>query len=813
MTPIRGRLLAGILGLAFLHASAARADDDSLKLQSVALSGARTSVTEDWGIVSFTIENPSATTRLARVLVFYPNAPDVQYGRDVWVPARSTMTAWMPIGPVPPDRSNIGRELEMLLFDRTDGQDRLILPETEERVRSRALAYKRREISTALFLDAPAGDPGAISRPGTRASEIVQFVHVIRRASAFPEHTFIIPSGYLAPTPEVLDGIDQVVLAGNRLATDPPGRETLRQWVQQGGRLWVMLDMIDPEVVAPIFGQDLPFQVVDRVSLTTVELRRSRDGAVAVAARDFERPVDLVRVIPSAAAQIQYTVNGWPATFVLPLGRGKVVFTALGPSAWHRPRVPTDFRLNDHRPDLPMPLSPLEDLSAEFRPNEGRPRLTPDDLRPLLTEEIGYQIVRRPAAGAILGGFVIALAALGIGLRRSRRPELVGWLAPAAAVGAAAIFVALGEGSRRSVPPTVAVAELVDVVPGSGELAASGLFAIYQPTSGPVLVGTSDGALLDLDQEGLAGQTRRRVQTDHGAWHWENLSLPAGVRTGTFSYTARTDGIRATARFGPDGLAGRFSSGPYRNPADALVSSNGRDFIAARLGPDGSITAGLGETLPAGQFLPGSVLTDSQQRRQAIYRQLLAGKLPPNMEGRDLLLAWAEPGSLPFAVPEGARTIGTALVIVPLEFEPPAAGTRVTIPRAFVPFRRVTPTGLLTPTLEAGSAVDQRLRFQLPTSVLPMTVERATLHLKVRAPSRHLTVSGLNGETPVVLFDGDSPTEAIRLEIVDARLLRPDGQGGLHLTITVGPSPEHDDAKWTVEILGLDVIGKTGAER
>jgi hypothetical protein len=812
MTPVRDRLFLGVLGLALLHGSVVRGEDDSLKLQAVALGGTRTSVTEDWGIVNFTIENPAATARLARVLVFYPSQPDVQYGRDLWVPAKSSMTAWMPIGPVPPDRSQIGRELEMLLFDRTDGQDRLVLPPTEERVRSRALAYKRREVSTALFIDVPAGDPGAISRPGTRASEIVQFAHVIRRASAFSEHAFIIPSGYLAPSPEVLDGIDQVVLAGNRLATDPPGRETLRQWVQQGGRLWVMLDMVDPEVIAPIFGHDSPFQVVDRVSLTTVVIHRARDGAVAVAARDFERPVDLVRVIPSPAAHVNYTVNGWPASFVLPLGRGKVVFTTLGPSGWHRPRLPEDRMPNDRRPDLPMPLSPLEDLSADFRPSEGRPRLTPDDLRPLLTEEIGYTIVGRPAAGAILGGFVIALAALGIGLRRSRRPELVGWLAPAAAVGAAAIFVVLGEGSRRAVPPTVAVAEIVDAVPGSGELAASGLFAIYQPASGPVLVGTKDGALLDLDQEGLAGQTRRRVQTDHGAWHWENLSLPAGVRTGTFTYTARTEGMRATARFGPDGVEGRFASGPYRKPVDALVSSTGREFIAAPLGADGTFTAGLGDMLPAGQFLPGSVLTDQQQRRQAIYRQLLAGRLPPHLDGRDLFLTWAEPGALPFAVPEGARTIGTALVIVPLEFEPPAPGTRVTIPRAFVPFRRVTPSGLLIPTLEAGSSVEQRLRFQLPPSVLPLTLERATLHLKIRAPSRRLTVSGLDNQTPVVLFEGDSPTEALRLEIADPRLLRSDGQGGLHLMMTVGPSPEHDDAKWTVEILGLDVVGKTGTE-
>ena len=362
-------------------------------------------------------------------------------------------------------------------------------------------------------------------------------------------------------------------------------------------------------------------------------------------------------------------------------------------------------------------------------------------------------------------------------------------------------------------PPTVAVAEVVDAVPSSGELAVNGLFAMYQPSSGPAHIASRNGALLDLDQGGLEGQTRRRIQVDQETWHWENMSVPAGVRTGPFQYTAPAEGMRATARFGPNGLEGRFNSGAFLNAGDAIVSSSGREFITARIGSDGTLSGSVDDMLPIGQFLPGSVLTDRQQRRQTVYRQLFAGKLPPHMEGRNLLLAWAEPRELPFAAPEGARKIGTALLIVPLEFEQPALGTRVTIPRAFVGFRRFQDGLLLHPTLDAGMPSHQRLRFQLPPSVLPLTVERATLTLKIRAPARRLTVSGLADGRPVVLFEGESPTEPLRLDFGDEQLLRLDAQGGLHLNLTVGESGGEGVGNWTIDALGLDVVGRTAGER
>ena len=68
------------------------------------------------------------------------------------------------------------------------------------------------------------------------------------------EHVGEISGRFLPPSQEAFDGIDHFVLAGNRLAQDPAGARAVRQWVERGGTLWVMLDLVDPETVAPIFG-------------------------------------------------------------------------------------------------------------------------------------------------------------------------------------------------------------------------------------------------------------------------------------------------------------------------------------------------------------------------------------------------------------------------------------------------------------------------------------------------------------------------------------------------------------------------------
>lgn len=819
-----GRLFLG--GCAVLAAAAApgrAADPLPLKLDGLLPAGGRATVTESRGVLRFTLANPNPEPREARVLVYYVARPDVQYGRDVWVPGKAQVTAWVPVGPAPPETREFGREIKYLLLDRTGGQTRVLTPAAEQ-MRNRAVPYRKREPSTAVLSDdfvTDAPDPDAPDKPGSAVFRAAELARAFRSARGLSEFVWLVGDRFLPPTAGALDGIDQFVLAGDRLAADPLGARTLRQWVQGGGVLWVLLDRVEAATVAAVLGDDLGFEVVDRTSVVSVRLAGRGENPDEVPARSFDAPVPLVRVVPAGPNSVLFTADGWPAAFTRPLGRGRVLFTTLGDRAWHRPRVPRAYRTTSgdlpspygDYADLPVPLPALERLALELYPSDSPGGLSPDDLAPLVTAEIGYQVVPRGTAAVVLGGCVLAAGAVAVGLRGSRRSELAGWVGPAVAVGAAGLLVSLGTASREAVPPTAAAAAIVDIAPGTGEGAAVGLAAVYRPDSGTIRLGSDDGAELDLDTAGVETRTRRRVQTDVAAWHWEDFALPAGLRLGPFRATVPADGVSATAKFGPNGVEGRFTPGPFREPADVLIRTPVGEPVGVRLSSDGTFTAT--DVLPSGQYLTGGVLSDAQQRRQEVYRRLLARPVARHLEGRDLLLAWADTNDLPFYSEEGARRVGQSLLVVPLAYERTPPGSPVTVPRGFVPAWSASQNRPLRLPVEGSQPQEQQLRFLLPPAVLPLTVERAVLTVRVRAPSRKVTVSAGG----VVLREVESPTEPVRVEITDPKLLRPGPDGGLAFTVAVGrtdagprpadPRGVDPDDPWRVEAVGLDVTGRT----
>jgi len=799
-----------------------------LRVQGFNPTGPRSSLTESAGTLQIIVSNPDVVDRHARVVVFYSATPDVQFARDVWVPAQSILTTWLPIGPAPPAEATTSRQIEMLLYDRTDGTDQLILPPGQERVRSRAVFYRKREPTTAVMLDWIT-DLATDESQELHEDGVLTLTRLVRQVPNLSDYISHVPSGPLPPTAEAFDGIDVLVLAGNRLAADPPGRAAVRRWVQHGGTLWVMLDLVQPEVVAPILGDDAPLTVVDRLGLTTIQMYRPQEDPRQAEVRDVERPVDLVRVIPSSIDNVIYLANDWPALFTRKLGRGKVIFTTLGDRGWwelansgsgSRPQPKGSPPLVG-----PVPLPPVIDLAAEIHPLYQSSPLPADVLQPLLTEEIGYTIVNRTTAAVILCGFVLLLLGLGLIVRRSRRPELVGWLIPAVALLAVAGLIGLGERSRQTIPPTLGIAAVVDPVPSSQEAAVLGLFAIFTPSSGPVVLGSEHGAILELDAEGLSGQSRRRVQKDIDSWSWEGLSLPAGVRTGPFKATLKTGRIAARARFGPNGIEGRLETGNFINPSDPLILPPTRELpnrdrpnrepLPIRLRPDGTFTAVSADALPPGNYIAGVVLDDRQQRRQAVYQQLLSGPLPHHLEDRNFLFAWAATNELPFPAPEGTRRLSHALLAIPVEFDRPEPGSRVTVPRGFLTVRRMFDEVRTMPVALSGTdTIDMRLRFQLPPSVVPMNLERAMIYARVQAPSRWLTLFGVADGKPVQLFEGSGTLDAIRVEITDPRILQPDDRGGIYLRVSLSESSDPtNQLKWLIESLSLEVTGIVGPPR
>src|SRR5262249_25118019 len=144
---------------------------------------------------------------------------------------------------------------EILLYDRTGGREQLILPPGEERIRKRSFNYRRREFTTAVLVD-----------NDDRTKQDLQFARTLRAQLAASELVQVIPEGFLPPTVEVFEGLDLIVVAGQRLANDPTCQLMLRRWLELGGWLWVLLDRVIPEVASLLAGDGWSFQIVDRVS-------------------------------------------------------------------------------------------------------------------------------------------------------------------------------------------------------------------------------------------------------------------------------------------------------------------------------------------------------------------------------------------------------------------------------------------------------------------------------------------------------------------------------------------------------------------
>jgi hypothetical protein len=632
---------------------------------------------------------------------------------------------------------------------------------------------------------------------------------------------------FLPPTPETLQGVDQVLLCGNRLAGDGAGVAALRRWLYDGGNLWIALDRVDPATVSLLLGDGVACHVVDRVGLTEWNIvgtsRSEREEARTAPPQrigDLDRPVEMVRV-EAPGLRITHTVNDWPAALWLPAGKGKVLITTLEGRAWVRPRLKTDLpALEPQNPAAGfIATEPLRRLSLEFPSQRQRPTFEPRNWSGCVSEQVGYRIVGRAPVAAVLGVFCLGLLVLGIRLARRDRLARLGWIGPAAALGTALILVLMGQLSRRSVPSTAVTAQFVEAAPHVADLRVHGLLALYNQQESSEPLGVRDGGILFPDHaQQNQSAAQRMVWTDLGAWHWENLSLPAGLHLAPFEYATKTgQPLAARVTFGPRGLAGTWEPGPFQDTADALIAIPGERNLAVRLASGGTFTAGPDDVLAPGQFLAATVLSDEQRRRRMIYEKLLADPKRP-YPSQPMFLAWAAPLDMKFHVPHGARQTGAALVAIPLELQRPEPGSRLLIPSPFLAPRPVlmadATSSWYNPSLHSWLGPSQRgghmmMRYQLPPEILPVRLERAMLSINLTAPSRTLTITTAIDGNIVSLATRDSPAGTIRVE-VGADQLRLDAQGGVLLGIKIGahPSSSATAPEWKINEVQLQLEGQ-----
>jgi len=704
--------------------------------------------------------------------------------------------------------------LRSVLYDVSNGGQRSIREEYEQVLQKTVVVIEKPTSNTGLLsaVDDNMFYEGVVAWRGA--------VRKTRRLSQFAEPP-------LPSTPEAWQGLDQFIVADDNISADMVAIDALRQWVERGGKLWLPLDRLSEETVLLLMGDAYQCQEVGRVDLSQVSFQSDEYGAVgsSAAPRTYEQPVSLVRVVTNRA-EVVHTINGWPASFWVPLGKGEVLFTTLDIRGWIRPRTPEDPRPvhvlqgTDH-----VALPPLEFLGHRFF---GRPLpmgLAGENFQAYLAPQVGYRIPSRAVVTGIFAAYCATLLGGGVFLFLRKRLQHFLWLTPVLSVVAAGVLASLGAGAK-STPVTVGNLQFLQVADGGNNGQISGAVLLYSPQRNDTILGAEKGGVFLPDVENIPS-AKRMVWTDFNQWHWENLALPAGARRADYQIDAVfPDPLKAEVEFGPQGLTGEIRGADAITWSDAILATPVLGNVAVRW-KGNRFTATADDSLATGQFLLDALVSDEQRRRQEVYRQLLqksSSKRP--YPATPMLLAWRTPFETHFNLPEHARQFGSALVAIPLTFRPTPPDRDVVIPWPLLPYRTVGRT-----RQEAGASTynhrkdewlaKQRLtttilRFQIPESVLPLKISQADVTLKIRAPGREMEVLGGDPQQAVEIGRELNPVGAFRYRLTKPEQLYVDSTGGFFFEFTVSdiltPDESGEDTQnaWKVESLRLQVKGRTG---
>ena len=770
------------------------ADEFRFSVAWVSASGGYIYVPERWGDLRINLINAREEPRELLCSTYFGDQSNLQFGRRIWVPARSKLQISHPVV-IPKCDFAKGRTLNLqtLVVDATEGSDVLVKTNSGQLLHDSALLVTQSTRNTGV-IGSPVG-----SGPTIPPQEVLDLIVAGRVSQQLPNQFAIMIDTFLPADESGLNHLDHIVIAEDRIANDLAALSALRHWLHLGGHLWVMLDQASPVVLEKLLGDDFQGKVLDRVGLTTVRV----DKATSIAdpegslgeSMDFEEPVDFVRMIPGNE-EVTHLVNGWPAAMVRPYGDGRLLITTLGPRGWMTSREP-----NDRQPPNPLntspfiPTPPMGNIAAEFFGVRELELLPQASLEPQAREYIGYAI---PSWGLIVGtliGFSALLVVVAIGLLKSGRLESLGWIGSLMAVAVSLGLVSVGRAYRHGIPTTVATIQLSQAISGTDEVQSQGLVAVYHPESSQSQIRVSGGGRIMPEMSGLGNSPRRMVTTDLGKWHWENLPQSPGLRTTPFtSAEIVPDRLEARATLDANGIVGKLS-GRLPPGTDALVATRvGR--LGATLNSDGTFLARADHLYEKDQYHSSSLIDDEQDRRRRTLEKLLANPKRKDYPERPQLMFWSDRWGRGFEFADEAKSQEATLVAVPLTLNRPAPGSEFLIPSPLLSFRnRPHPDGNPPSTMwnynrkewqERSSPGTTWLKIQIPPELLPLEATRARIDMRVSGPVGRIEVMGLKAGEVIVLKNILDPVGSLSINVDRNDVLSIAPDGGLVLGISAG---------------------------
>lgn len=764
---------------------------------TVANAGASRHVAGRWSTLSVNGLNKTGADAEEMSVVTVGEKSNLQYGRRLWIPAGSKRQSWLSIEiPEEVSETNDPRQQTPGIYTELTTMQ---LKETARGEEFKANAVGMPKGKRRLLLSSESYRTGRLLSPRLNTQDAEYAAAVISRtlyeasdSQRMGEQDLgmvDLNRGFIPPTPKPLDPLDQLIIADDAVLADTVGVRRIRSWLNGGGRLWVMADRISPESVRKLLGDAMCYSVVDEVELNDYQIcvRAQHSSAQdEFTEMSFDNPIRMKRVIVDTD-DIVCDVDGWPVAFWKQVGQGEVLFTTLGARGWL-----SEAKISP----------PLQSLARRFFVSKLEPPEYVAEVSEVLDGEIGYQIPSRNSVAWVLLLQVFAVVIGGIWLMLRKQLQGLAVLVPGSALAAMVILVAMGKQNTSQVPSTIATGQIVRTTPDSATAGVSSVAAIYSQEERPLPLATNGDSTTHLvGQDG--GAPERVVWDDAGGARWYFVNQPPGVvqHVETESVVEIDTPWNAVGRFTPSGFEVTVDGLNPEACEDTFVGTLGTpdlSLIESGVAKDGYRGNGI---LVPGRFINSSVLSERQQMRQGLLRELSRSEAG-FFTTEPALITWSKPLDIGLEFGDGYEQVGWSLVSMPLRFEKTPRKMAFKVPSTFVrqgpllgkigsSFFNVTTGKWLDDLIKPGQV---GVRCVVPQSVMPCELAKANIDLVIKAPGRTVSIQGYVDDEFKTLKEFVSPIGSVQFSIVDPQALGLDEKGGVRLRIDVSESNEQIEA-------------------
>lgn len=780
-----------------------------------------------WGMTKAMVTNEGSETQTALIVVTPAASGGLQYAKKVSVPARSTFeTSWpVRLGTVDTPTSDFAY---------------LIFPNGAED----GLIHRRKDdefIPTYAGLietNPTLGLTGFLSDADEPTEHIDSTLNLLRLMSysrRMQQNVITIKPGDLSSQGECLEPLDQLTVTSSEILHYPDAIDSIRAWLQRGGRLWIRLDRTGIDAARSLLEDALPLSVVGETTANSVQLTlnpdyRQETYKTREVERTFDEPIRYMRVVQEGG-EVFWTIDGWPVAMGISVGRGTVVVTTVDASAFYLPQS----RTQNDAPEFRLIPSGEPMQSALFL-NRQEPLLRQDSVTEQAASVIGYRIPSRFTAIGLTLCFPAVLLAVGIWLQRREQGERLILVLPVIAILVSIPAVRLGSLGRGVAPKSVIETALVQSVPGSKRLVSDGYASVFDFGSEALNISGTEGTIMEVDIDPTNRNYRRLVWTGVDSCHWEGLKQPDGIRTfSERSLETLQRPLSVTATFDENGVVGKLESGGLSETGDLIIAGISPDRMSLTLDSAGQFRGTPQDVLAVGDFSGRTWVSEQQGRRAAVYASVFenAGTVEAFPQVPSLLF-WAQSNRQMLNIGDSdVRRERSLLVVHPLRMEQPKIDTRITIPSPFIALRTtldsegtgfssIFDNGRRQWSKTEGSS-QSFMQFQIPAVCLPFEVDTAELELFIRAGSRTVTVSAGSFESQTMVSTLFSPL-GVQSISVPADLIREScREGKLYVSLKVSDLDQsgqdnNEDVSatqndyWEILRLGLTLTGRRTVE-